>query len=625
MTPRPRCFSLGACQWADATRGRRPAAPQAFSRFRGWRDSPVRGGARPPVRSITSLVASAETVVRDGSADEDARRYRTLIEHLPLIVYVDALDSSSSNIFTSRQIEPILGYTVEDWEGDKGLFVRALHPDDRERVLAAHARTHETHEPLSIEYRLIGRDGRVVWLRDEGVVVLDDDRRPLYLQGYLLDITEQREAELQLRQMALYDALTGLPNRAFFHERLLHSVAMRQQPPKETALLFVDLDNFKNVNDRWGHDIGDRVLAVVARRLEESVRAGDVAARIGGDEFAVVLTGGVGPTEVREIVERLLREISRPVEILASSLFLKASVGISLGSEAETLLKEADVAMYRAKAQPELGYAFFDAVLDRAAVERSHRIGALREAVASRQFRLDYQAVVELERHEIIGYEALVRWNHPTDGELSPAEFIPLAEETGVIVALGEWVLAEACAEGSRLRREHRREVQMSVNVSARQLSSPDFPAHVQRALETSGFPASALMLELTESALLRSDEHVGRTLAAIKEMGVVLALDDFGTGYASLAYLQQFPIDVVKIDRSFTAKIDTPSSDVVLLKGIIDLGNALELNLVAEGIETPEQHRIVRRLGCHQAQGYYFGRPAPVAQRDLERPISAA
>jgi len=564
-------------------------------------------------------------VVRDGSADEDGRRYRTLIEHLPLIVYVDALDSSSSNIFTSRQIEPILGYTVEDWEGDKGLFVRALHPDDRERVLAAHARTHETHEPLSIEYRLIGRDGRVVWLRDEGVVVLDDDRRPLYLQGYLLDITEQREAELQLRQMALYDALTGLPNRAFFHERLLHSVAMRQQPPKETALLFVDLDNFKNVNDRWGHDIGDRVLAVVARRLEESVRAGDVAARIGGDEFAVVLTGGVGPTEVREIVERLLREISRPVEILASSLFLKASVGISLGSEAETLLKEADVAMYRAKAQPELGYAFFDAVLDRAAVERSHRIGALREAVASRQFRLDYQAVVELERHEIIGYEALVRWNHPTDGELSPAEFIPLAEETGVIVALGEWVLAEACAEGSRLRREHRREVQMSVNVSARQLSSPDFPAHVQRALETSGFPASALMLELTESALLRSDEHVGRTLAAIKEMGVVLALDDFGTGYASLAYLQQFPIDVVKIDRSFTAKIDTPSSDVVLLKGIIDLGNALELNLVAEGIETPEQHRIVRRLGCHQAQGYYFGRPAPVAQRDLERPISAA
>jgi len=564
-------------------------------------------------------------VVRDGSADEDGRRYRTLIEHLPLIVYVDALDSSSSNIFTSRQIEPILGYTVEDWEGDKGLFVRALHPDDRERVLAAHARTHETHEPLSIEYRLIGRDGRVVWLRDEGVVVLDDDRRPLYLQGYLLDITEQREAELQLRQMALYDALTGLPNRAFFHERLLHSVAMRQQPPKETALLFVDLDNFKNVNDRWGHDIGDRVLAVVARRLEESVRAGDVAARIGGDEFAVVLTGGVGPTEVREIVERLLREISRPVEILASSLFLKASVGISLGSEAETLLKEADVAMYRAKAQPELGYAFFDAVLDRAAVERSHRIGALREAVASRQFRLDYQAVVELERHEIIGYEALVRWNHPTDGELSPAEFIPLAEETGVIVALGEWVLAEACAEGSRLRREHRREVQMSVNVSARQLSSPAFPAHVQRALETSGFPASALMLELTESALLRSDEHVGRTLAAIKEMGVVLALDDFGTGYASLAYLQQFPIDVVKIDRSFTAKIDTPSSDVVLLKGIIDLGNALELNLVAEGIETPEQHRIVRRLGCHQAQGYYFGRPAPVAQRDLERPISAA
>ena len=571
-------------------------------------------------------MASAATAVRDWSADEDARRYRTLIEHLPLIVYVDALDASSSNIFTSRQIEPILGYTVEEWASDKELFIRALHPDDRERVLAAHMHTHETHEPLSLEYRLIGPDGRVVWLRDEGVVVIDDDGRPLYLQGYLLDITEQREAELQLRQMALYDALTGLPNRAFFHERLLHTVAVRQQAPEETGLLFIDLDDFKDVNDRWGHDVGDQVLAVVARRIEEAVRAGDVAARIGGDEFALVLTGGVEPTEVREIAERLLREIARPVEVPPATLFVTASVGIALGSDAGTMLKEADVAMYRAKRQPELGYAFFDAVLDRAAVDRSHRIGELREAVAARQFRLDYQAVVELERHEIIGYEALVRWNHPTEGELAPAEFIPLAEETGVIVSLGEWVLAEACAEGSRLRREHACDVQMSVNVSARQLSALEFPAHVRRAIESSGFPASSLMLELTESALLTSDDHVGRTLAAIKEMGVVLALDDFGTGYASLAYLQQFPIDVVKIDRSFTAKIHSPSADIVLLKGIIDLGNALELNLVAEGIETSEQHRTVRRLGCHRAQGYYFGRPAPVAQRDLvPGPISTA
>lgn len=558
----------------------------------------------------------------DLSADEVARRYRTLIEQLPLVVYVDALDAVSSNIFTSPQIEPLLGYSVDEWKTDADLFARLLHPEDRERVLAAHVHTHETHEPLSIEYRLIARDGGVIWLRDEGVIVLDERRQPLYLQGYLLDITREREAEQQLRQQALYDTLTGLANRAFFHERLRHAIKLRHAEDEATGLLYIDLDDFKGINDRWGHDLGDEVLREIGRRIERSVRPGDTAARLGGDEFAVVLTEPLTPEEAVGVAERLLAEIARPLESGSGPLYTSASIGIAFGSHDETLLKEADIAMYRAKAHHDLGYAFFDPELDRAALDRSLRIGELREGIGRGEFRLDYQAVVDLERSEIMGYEALVRWEHPTTGELPPAEFIPLAEETGLIVGLGEWVLTEACTEATRLCQLHGRPMHMSVNVSARQLHHPDFFRHVTRALDVSALMPSLLTLELTESTLLTSDERVAGTLEKIKELGVVLALDDFGTGYASLSYLRQFPIDVVKIDRSFTANADNQDGDLVLLKGIIDLGHALELNLVAEGIETPAQHTIVRKLGCHQAQGFYFGRPSHPAQRDLDASI---
>ncbi len=584
---------------------------------------PLPGEPVTPKTADSELVSAAPVVFHEYddelSPDELVRRYRTLIEQLPLVVYIDALDEVSSNIFTSRQIEPILGYSVEEWMAEAGMFARLLHPDDRERVLAAHAHTHETHEPLSIEYRLIARDGRVVWLRDEGVIVVDEHNRPLYLQGYVLDITREREAELQLRQLALYDPLTGLANRAFFHERLRHAIKLRHDDSHATGLLYIDLDDFKGINDRWGHDLGDEVLNEIGRRIERSVRPGDTAARLGGDEFAVVLTEPVTPEDATAVAERLLKEIGRPMESGSGPLYTNASIGIAFGSDDETLLKEADIAMYRAKSHPEIGYAFFDARLDRAALERSQRIAELREGIARREFRLDYQAVVDLDRHEIIGYEALVRWEHPTAGELPPGEFIPLAEETGLIVSLGEWVLTEAALEATRLCRLHGRPMHMSVNVSARQLHHPDFLRHVQSALEESALLPGLLTLELTESTLLASDERVAQTLRIIKELGVVLALDDFGTGYASLSYLRQFPIDVVKIDRSFTANADSQDGDLVLLKGIIDLGHALELNLVAEGIETPEQHTIVRRLGCHQAQGFYFGRPSHPAQRDLD------
>jgi diguanylate cyclase (GGDEF)-like protein/PAS domain S-box-containing protein len=553
-----------------------------------------------------------------GQAIDDARRYRTLIEQLPLVVYVDALDAESSNIFTSRQVEPLLGFTTAEWASDGGLFVRVLHPDDRDRVLAAHARTHETHLPLSAEYRLIAKDGRVVWVRDEGVVVLDDDGSPLYLQGYLLDITAEREAQEQLRQLALYDALTGLANRAFFHEQFQHAVAIRKGVEEETALLFLDVNDFKQVNDQWGHAIGDRVLAALGARIQHTLRAGDAAARLGGDEFAVVVPSIAEPGEAVRVAERLLDAIRAPIELDGRRVSVSASIGISVGSDVAAMLQEADAAMYRAKAQPAGGYAFYEAELDTFATERARRVAELREAVERGEFTLDYQPVIDLDAHAITGYEALLRWNHPTEGKVPPLDFIPLAEESALIIPLGRWVLAEACRYGALLCEELGRDVHMSVNVSAVQLEHPEFALHVRQALDTAGFPPHCLILELTESVLLASGDHTQRRLDALKARGITLALDDFGTGYASLSYLQRLPVDIVKIDRSFTATIESTRADLVLLRGIVDLGNALGLRLVAEGIQTAGQHAIVRDLGCHSAQGFYFGRPAADALREL-------
>jgi len=550
----------------------------------------------------------------DSEAREIERRYRTLVEQLPLVVYVDALDEASSNIFTSEQIEPLLGYTVEEWRDDPNLFVRTLHPDDRDRVLAAHVRTHRTHEPLSLEYRLIARDESVVWVRDDGVVVLGDEGEPLYLQGYLLDITAERELQEQLRRQALFDPLTGLANRAFFHEQLEHAVSVRSETELGTAVVFIDLDEFKQINDQYGHSVGDEVLATLGDRLKSVIRAGDSVARLGGDEFAILLTSVGEPAEPAVVAERLVEQITAPIDIAGRHLSLTASVGIALGSNGAELLKQADAAMYRAKSNGDADYAFYDDELDQAALNRFKRIGELRTAIAEKQFTLAYQQVVNLDPFEVVGLEALLRWQHPTLGEILPLDFIPLAEESGLIVQIGRWVLLEACFYASRLRTLLGRDLEIAVNVSARQLQHPEFVEHVDDALERADLPGHLLTLELTESVLVASGERAAQQLAVLKERGVKLALDDFGTGYASLAYLQRLPVDIVKIDRSFTAKIDSGADDLALLEGIVGLGKALGLQLVAEGIERHAQQGIVRDLGCHGAQGFHFGRPASAA-----------
>jgi diguanylate cyclase (GGDEF)-like protein/PAS domain S-box-containing protein len=561
---------------------------------------------------VASIVFEREAA--SGERRELDRRYRTLVEQLPLVIYVDALDATSSNIFTSRQIEGLLGYSVQEWRDDTDLFVKLLHPEDKARVLEAHEHTHATHEPLSTEYRLKARDGHYVWIRDAGVVVSDEDGTPMYLQGYLLDISPEREAEEALRRQALYDPLTGLANRAHFNDRLERAIAAIRQAGEKTAILFADVDGFKGVNDRFGHHIGDAVLCALADRLQTVIRAADTAARLGGDEFAVIIERVVDPGDISIVAQRIHESLAEPIEIEGRRLSVETSIGISVGDDPAELLKEADAAMYRAKSQPGFGFAFYDPELDKAAVIRFRRIGELADAVDRDQLRLHYQPIVSLATGEVESYEALLRWEHPELGLLPPDEFIPLAEGSGLIVPIGRWVLREACRYAARLGRGAGRAIEIAVNVSARQLQHPDFVSHVEEALELSQLPPEQLVLELTESVVIDTSD-VDSRLALLRAKGIKIALDDFGTGYGSLVYLQRLPIDIVKIDKSFTAAVDQDDAGKALLHAIVGFGTALGTRLVAEGIEREGQDAVVHELGVQNAQGFHYGKPKPTAE----------
>ena len=573
---------------------------------------PPQGGA--PFRQGFAL-----DITERKRADDAVRlaetRYRTLVEQLPLAVYIDRVDASSSNVYTSPRIEPMLGYSVDEWVADPSLFVELLHPDDRERVLAAHERTHATGEPLQAEYRLHARDGRVVWVRDEAHIITDPQSGEPVLQGYLLDITGRREAEEQLRHQAFHDPLTGLANRALFTDRVQHALVVRSG---DAAVLFLDLDDFKAVNDGLGHPAGDALLQEVAQRLSEALTPGDTIGRLGGDEFAILVERAGGDASAVDVAERVIGALQEPFGVQGREVFITASVGIGVGSDAEELLRSADVAMYRAKASGKAQYVVYAPRMDDHVLGRLELVADLRRAVLDEELVVHYQPTVELESGRIVGVEALVRWQHPTRGLLQPSDFIGVAEETGQIVEIGRWVLEEACRQTARWRAERAYDLSVSVNVSTRQIRRPGLVDDVRAALSTSGLAPHALTLEITESALARRREEMTAILEDVTALGVLLALDDFGTGYSSLSLLRDLPVHTLKIDRSFVQTIDAGPGPRAFVQAIVDLAEALRLTAVAEGVERPIQVAALRRIGCSYGQGFHFARPLAADALDV-------
>jgi len=457
------------------------------------------------------------------------------------------------------------------------------------------------------------KDGRRIYVLFNGSIKRDSDGRVQLLTGLLTDITGRKEAESRLEQLATHDTLTGLPNRALLNDRLQQ---MLDSGPRNMpiAIMFIDLDRFKEVNDSFGHESGDVLLREVARRLRRALRPNDVIARLGGDEFVVVAYCSAGEASAVSIAEKLLGTLAMPVDIGHQEVVIGASIGISMYPDdartKELLFQSADTAMYRAKAGGRNSYRFFEAEMTVEAKTRMALELSLRHALGRQEFALHYQPRIDLRAMSIVGMEALIRWNHPGMGQVSPLQFIPIAEDSGRIESIGLWVLEEACVQARRLMEKFSRPLCVSVNLSARQLKCHAIVEQVRAALHKAGLPPSLLELELTESALIENIEHSARLLKELKGLGIRLAVDDFGTGYSGLAYLRRFPLDVLKLDRSFVLQQDDDDRNFDFIKAFVDMAHALKLSVVAEGVETSETLQFLRNAACDEAQGYFLARP---------------
>ena len=588
------------------------------------------GGEIDALKAAAGTLGAAIARKRAHLALQEAElKYRTLVEQIPAIVYTAGIGETGDWLYISPQVQSILGYSPEEWMAHPGPFSAHLHPADRERVLAEEAYSGLTGEPLHSEFRMVARNGNVVWIRDEAILIQDESGRPRFWQGVMYDVSEQKRAEEQVAFLAYHDKLTALPNRVMFEELLDLALARARRSELAVAVLFLDLDNFKLVNDSLGHAAGDQLLQMMGMRLREAVRETDVVARQGGDEFLVLLAdleqGSWGPRPEAEnavvvaqaVVARIHEALRTAFVIGDTEFFITSSIGISLfpfdGDTGRILLKNADAAMYRSKRAGPGGYAMFSTeTVD--PLTKLSLTTRLRRAVERQEWLLHYQPVVDLRDAHLVGVEALLRWREPSGTMVPPGDFIPLAEEMGLIEAIGEWVLEEVCRQSKLWRREGLM-TEISFNLSPRQLWQSNLVRSILGQLEYANVNPRHILVEITESSAMTDPDRTVRILQEMHAIGMRLAIDDFGTGYSSLSRLKSMPADVLKIDRSFVRDIPGDHAAASMVKAIIQLANGLGMTPLAEGIETEDQWRFLAQHGCVLGQGFYFSKPVPAEE----------
>ncbi len=575
----------------------------------------VPGALLVSIRDARELRAGREAV---DAMEEAEAKYRTLVEQIPAIVYVDV--EGGGTTYVSPQIERILGVSPEEYCTSQQVWLDLIHPEDRGRVEADYEAFLDGSGGDLPDYRMLTRDGRVVWIRDRAVTIRAEDGHVLLEHGVMFDITELKEAEALVEHMAFHDGLTGLANRALFEESLRLAIGRAARAGHAVAVLYLDLDNFKLLNDSLGHHTGDELLVQLADRLRTCTRGSDLVARQGGDEF-LVLVSDTDPAEIGATAEhlavRIQEAMAEPFDLAGTEFHVRSSMGISLyprdAADATDLMKNADAAMYRAKRFEPGGHLFFAGDADEALAKLSYAT-RLRRAMQEERWVLHYQPVVDLGDGSVVGAEALIRWQDASGGLVPPGEFIPLAEELGLIEAIGDWVIDEV-AQQQRAWIEAGLDLEVSFNLSPRQLFTPRLAEHVLAKLQAAGVDPRRITAEITESTAMADPEHTQRILTELRSWGMRLALDDFGTGYSSLARLKHMPVDVLKIDQAFVRNVDTDPRLAGMVRAMIQVAQSLDMTPLAEGIETRAEWEFLRANGCRLAQGFWFARPVPAEE----------
>jgi len=588
------------------------------------------GGVEGPERRYLVVTLRDVSAVHalEASRFQAAAKYEALVEGIPAITYIDPVDENQFSIYVSPQVHDMLGITQEEWLSDLDAWEKHVHPDDVDKAWADYIEAYTNRDSLTHEYRMVHEDGHVIWVSEQAFIVRNENGEPWLIQGVIFDITERKNAEEQVAFLAYHDKLTGLPNRVLFEEMLETSLARARRHELAVGVLYLDLDNFKLVNDSLGHHAGDELLRQLAERLRGCTRETDLVARQGGDEFLLLLAdlerGPSATTEIdaeviaaESVAVRVREALQRPFDLGGTLFYGTGSVGISLyprdATDSTTLMMNADAAMYQAKRTGPSSYVVFTSG-DEDRVGKLSFTTRLRRAVEHEDWVLHFQPVIDLPTGKVSGVEALVRWHEPNGGLVPPGEFIPLAEELGLIEAIGDWVMGDVVRQQAEWRSQGI-ELTVGFNLSPRELWSTRLPERILGKLKKGGVDPRTVVVEITESTAMADPDRTQRILSEMHAWGLKLAIDDFGTGYSSLSQLKHLPVDILKIDRSFVSRVNEDIDNANMVRAMIDLAQNLGMTPLAEGIETQSEVEFLVEHGCPLGQGFHLGRPMPASE----------